>query len=368
MAKKPVVRPTGLSEAMSAIQKDFGTGAVVRMGDAPTESIDVIPTGVASLDVALGRGGLPRGRIIEIYGPESSGKTTVSLLATASAQKSGGTVAFVDVEHALDPEYAATLGVNVDDLIFAQPNSAEQALSIAERLIASEEVSLVVVDSVAALVPQPELDGEMGDAHVGLQARLMSQALRKMAGIAKASNTAVIFINQLREKVGVLYGSPEITSGGKALKFYASVRIDVRSQEPITEKSQRIGEMKRFKIVKNKVAPPFKEAFARNIYGEGIDTVLALVEEAGRQGVIEKAGGWYKYQGESMRGAEIAELIRTDEKFKQELYDQTMNAFFERKKAEQAEREAKRKKGAEEEVPEGVDPETGEITDEAEWD
>jgi len=285
-----------LEMAISGIEKSFGKGAVMRLGDTQKMNVEVIPTGCLHLDFALGVGGLPKGRIIEIYGPESSGKTTVALHSIAEAQRMGGTAAFIDAEHALDPVYAHKLGIDIENLYVAQPDSGEQALEICEALLRSGAIDIVVVDSVAALVPRQELEGEMGDSHVGLQARLMSQALRKLAGIVSKTNAVVIFINQLREKVGVMYGNPEVTTGGKALKFYASVRIDIRKSEPIKNGSEIIGNRTKIKIVKNKVAPPFRTCTVDMLYGEGISRAGCLLDLASERGLLEKSGSWYSYK------------------------------------------------------------------------
>ena len=281
--------------ALLQIEKSYGKGAVMKLGDKQHLSVDALPTGALSLDIALGIGGLPKGRIIEIYGPESSGKTTVALHIIAEAQKRGGEVAFIDAEHALDPVYAKNLGVKVDDLIVSQPDTGEQALEIAEMLVRSNAIDVIVIDSVAALVPKSEIDGDMGDSHVGLHARLMSQALRKLAGVINRTNTIAIFINQLREKVGVIYGNPEVTTGGRALKFYASVRMDIRKQELIKQGTDVIGVRTKAKVVKNKVAPPFKEAEFDIMYGEGISKEGCLVDVGVACGVLEKSGAWYNY-------------------------------------------------------------------------
>ncbi len=299
-----------LELALSKIEKDFGTGAVMRMGDKPRNEIEAIPTGSISLDIALGIGGLPRGRIIEIYGPESSGKTTVALHVAAQVQKRGGEAAFIDAEHALDPVYAAALGVNVDDLIVSQPDTGEQALEITEQLIRSGAIDVVVVDSVAALVPRAEIEGLMGDSHVGLQARLMSQALRKLAGIISKSNCTAIFINQLREKVGVMFGNPETTAGGRALKFYASVRLDVRRIEGLKSDGDVVGNRTRIKVVKNKVAPPFKEAEFDIMYGEGISREGDVLDCAVNLDIVKKSGSWFSYEGERLgQGRETVKKV-----------------------------------------------------------
>ncbi len=306
-------RGKALSVVMGQIEKQHGKGAVMRLGDDIRLPIEVIPTGSIALDVALGIGGLPRGRVVEIYGPESSGKTTVALHAVANAQKAGGIAAFIDAEHALDPDYAQKLGVDTDNLLVSQPDTGEQALEIADMLIRSGAIDVIVIDSVAALVPRAEIEGEMGDSHVGLQARLMSQALRKITGALNNTGTTAIFINQLREKIGVMFGSPETTTGGKALKFYASIRLDVRRIETLKDGGDAVGNRTRVKVVKNKIAPPFKQAEFDIIYGQGISREGGLIDVGVDQGFVRKAGAWYTYDGDQLgQGKENARQFLKD--------------------------------------------------------
>lgn len=302
-----------LDQALGQIEKQFGKGSIMRLGEASARmAVDVISTGALALDIALGVGGVPRGRVIEIYGPESSGKTTVALHIVAEAQKTGGVAAFIDAEHALDPVYARALGVNIDDLLVAQPDTGEQALEICEALVRSGAVDVVVVDSVAALVPRAEIEGEMGDSHVGLHARLMSQALRKLTGAISKSHTCVVFINQIREKVGVMFGSPETTTGGRALKFYATIRLDVRRIDSLKQGQEVVGNKTRVKVVKNKVAPPFKQAEFDIMYGEGISREGSIVDIGTQTNIINKSGAWYSYNGERLgQGREnVKEFLR----------------------------------------------------------
>ncbi len=296
----PADREKALESALAQIDRQFGKGSVMRLGSDERAPVEIIPTGSIALDVALGVGGLPRGRIIEIYGPEASGKTTLTLHAIANVQRAGGIAAFVDAEHALDPEYAKKLGVDIDQLLVSQPDTGEQALEIADMLIRSGAIDLVVIDSVAALVPRAEIEGEMGDSHVGLQARLMSQALRKLTGGLNQTKTTAIFINQLREKIGVFFGSPETTAGGKALKFYASVRLDIRRIETLKDGSEAVGNRTRVKVVKNKMAPPFKQAEFDILYGIGISREGSLIDFGVEHGIVKKSGAWYTYDGEQL--------------------------------------------------------------------
>ena len=310
-----------LDQVLADIEKQFGKGSVMKLGDNEKREIDVIPTGSIPLDLALGIGGYPKGRIIEIYGPESSGKTTFALHAIAEAQKLGGRVAFIDAENSLDPQYAKSLGVNIDELLLSQPDNGEQALEICEALVRSGAISVIVIDSVAALVPQAEIEGEMGDSHVGLQARLMSQALRKLAGIINKTNTVAIFINQLREKVGVVFGNPEVTPGGRALKFYSSVRLEIRRGEQIKQGNDIAGNKTNIKVVKNKMAPPFKTCTVDIMYGEGVSHAGELVDLATEIGILEKSGAWYSYNGEKIgQGKEnVKELLKKNTKLQDEI-------------------------------------------------
>ena len=310
-----------LDQVMAEIEKQFGKGAVMKLGDENRREIDTVSTGSLSLDIALGIGGYPKGRIIEIYGPESSGKTTFALHAIAEAQKAGGKAAFIDAEHSLDPQYAAKLGVNISELILSQPDNGEQALEIAEALVRSGAIAIVVIDSVAALVPQAEIEGEMGDSHVGLQARLMSQALRKLSGVINKTNTTAIFINQLREKVGVMFGSPETTPGGRALKFYSSIRLDIRRSEQIKLGTDIVGNKTTVKVVKNKMAPPFKVCSVDIMYGEGVSLEGELVDLASEANIIDKSGAWYSYNGEKIgQGKEnVKEFLKNNNELKLEL-------------------------------------------------
>ena len=339
-------RGKALEAALAQIEKQHGKGSVMKLGDKTLQPMEVIPTGSIALDIALGIGGLPRGRIVEIYGPESSGKTTLALHAIASAQKEGGICAFIDAEHALDPEYAHKLGVNTDELLVSQPDNGEQALEIADTLVRSGALELVVIDSVAALTPRAEIEGEMGDSHVGLQARLMSQALRKMTGALSTANTTCIFINQLREKIGVMFGSPETTTGGRALKFYSSVRLDVRRIEGLKDGSETVGNRTRVKVVKNKVAPPFKQAEFDILYGEGISREGGLIDLGVDQGIIRKAGSWFTYEGEQLgQGKENARgFLKSHPEMADEIEKKILTVY-----------------GIGEKVPEGVDPVTGEV-------
>ena len=318
-----------LNQALGKIEKEFGKGSVMKLGEATSMAIDVISTGSIGLDIAVGIGGLPKGRIIEVYGPESSGKTTVALHTVAEAQKQGGIAAFIDAEHALDPVYAKALGVDIDNLIISQPDTGEQALEIAEALIRSGAIDIIVVDSVAALVPRAEIEGEMGDSHVGLQARLMSQALRKLTGSIKKSNCVAIFINQLREKVGIMFGNPETTTGGRALKFYSSVRLDVRKIDTIKQGDKVLGSRTRVKVVKNKVAPPFKQAEFDIMYGEGISKVGDLLDIATEIDIIKKSGAWYSYNETRLgQGRENVKKFLMDNKDLMEEVDKKVRDYY----------------------------------------
>ena len=321
MAKASNKPDDTLSKVLQDIEKQFGKGSVMKLGDQAHREIDVISSGSLMLDRSLGIGGYPKGRIIEIYGPESSGKTTFALHAIAEAQKAGGKAAFIDAEHALDPQYAAKIGVDIDDLLLSQPDNGEQALEICEALVRSGAISIIVIDSVASLVPQAEIEGEMGDAHVGLQARLMSQALRKLSGVISKTNTIAIFINQLREKVGVMFGNPETTPGGRALKFYSSVRLEIRKGEQIKLGTDVVGSKANVKVVKNKMAPPFKNCSLDVMYGEGISKNGEIIDMATEAGIIEKSGAWYAYHGEKLgQGKEnVKELLKNNQELREEL-------------------------------------------------
>lgn len=319
-----------LEQVLADIEKQFGKGAIMKLGEKGVRNIDVVSSGSLALDQALGVGGYPKGRIIEIFGPESSGKTTIALHAIAEVQKAGGRAAFIDAEHALDPVYAKKLGVDTDELLLSQPDTGEQALEIVEALVRSEAMSIIVIDSVAALVPQAEIEGEMGDSHVGLQARLMSQALRKLGGIVNKTNTICIFINQLREKVGVMFGNPETTPGGRALKFYSTVRLDVRRAEQIKVGSDVLGNKTIIKVVKNKVAPPFKTAEVEIMYGEGISKTGEIIDIASNLGILDKSGAWYSYKGEKIgQGKENAKLVlKNNPALYKEIEDKVRNHLF----------------------------------------
>ena len=342
-------RKAALDTALAQVEKSFGKGSAMRLGDQPEQNVEVIPTGSLALDMALGIGGLPKGRIVEIYGPESSGKTTLALHVVANAQKKGGVAAYIDAEHALDPAYARKLGVDTDSLIVSQPDNGEQALEIADMLIRSGALDVIVIDSVAALVPKAEIEGEMGDSHVGLQARLMSQALRKMTGALAQAGTTAIFINQLREKIGVFFGNPETTTGGKALKFYASVRLDIRRIQTLKNGDEAVGNRTRVKVVKNKMAPPFKSAEFDMLYGEGISREGSLIDMGVDAGIIRKAGAWFTYESDQLgQGKENARNFLKN------------NADV----ADEIERRIRLHLGVDknqDEVPEGINPETGEV-------
>ena len=319
-----------LEDAFKTIEKQFGKGSIMRLGDKANEACEVISTGSISLDMALGVGGYPKGRIIEIYGPESSGKTTFALHAIAEAQKEGGIAAFIDAEHALDPRYAYALGVDVDNLIVSQPDTGEQALEICDHLIRSGAIAIIVVDSVAALVPKVEIDGDMGDSHIGLQARLMSHAMRKLSGAISKTNCIAIFINQIREKVGVMFGNPETTSGGRALKFYSTIRLDIRRVEQIKQGDQAIGNLTRIKVVKNKVAPPFKTCDIDLIYGKGVSKEAELLDLGVKYDIVDKSGSWFSYEGEKLgQGREnVKEYLRNNPNLCEEIHTKIKNKYF----------------------------------------
>ena len=329
---KEIDKSKQLEAALGQIERQFGTGTVMRMGDKKLEKIPAIPTGSLGLDLALGIGGLPRGRVVEIYGPESSGKTTLTLEVIAQCQKLGGTAAFIDAEHALDPIYAEKLGVNVEELLISQPDTGEQALEVADIMVHSGGIEILVIDSVAALVPKAEIEGEMGDSHIGLQARLMSQALRKITGNVKRSNTLVIFINQIRYKIGVMFGSPETTSGGNALKFYASVRLDIRRIGTVKEGDEVVGNETRVKVVKNKCAPPFKQAEFQIIYNKGINRLGELLDRGSDLGILEKSGSWYSLEGEKIgQGkANAAEFLQENPKIAEKIEKQILETLAEK--------------------------------------
>ena len=330
MEKKGKEKDNTLEQVLLDIEKQFGKGAIMKLGEGGVKNIDVVSSGSIALDVALGVGGYPKGRIIEIFGPESSGKTTIALHAIAEVQKLGGRAAFIDAEHALDPIYAKNLGVDIDNLLLSQPDTGEQALEICEALVRSEAISIIVIDSVAALVPQAEIEGEMGDSHVGLQARLMSQALRKLSGTINKTNTICIFINQLREKVGVMFGNPETTPGGRALKFYSSVRLDVRRAEQIKVGNEVLGNKTVIKVVKNKVAPPFRTAEVEIMYGEGVSREGELVDLASNVDIINKSGAWFSYKGERIgQGKENVKLVlKNNPELCKEIYDKVREHYF----------------------------------------
>ena len=319
-----------LNEALAQIEKEFGKGTVMKMGDREVADIPTISTGSLGLDIALGIGGLPTGRVVEIFGPESSGKTTLTLQVIAECQKAGGTAAFIDAEHALDPNYAEKLGVNVDELLLSQPDTGEQALEVTDRLVKSGSVDLIVIDSVAALTPRAEIEGDMGDHHVGLQARLMSQALRKITGNIQRSNATVLFVNQIRMKIGVMFGSPETTTGGNALKFYSSVRLDIRRIGAVKEGEEVVGNETRVKVVKNKVAPPFKQAEFQIMYGEGINTEGEIIELGQKLELVEKSGSWYSHNGEKIGQGKInaSKFLRENKKIRTNLVQQIRKAYI----------------------------------------
>ena len=327
--EKEINKDKALEQVLSDIEKQFGKGSIMKLGDNTHMKVDVCSSGCLSLDIALGVGGYPRGRIIEIYGPESSGKTTFALQAIAEQQKKGGRAAFIDAEHALDPEYAKRLGVNINELLLSQPDTGEQALEICEALVRSEAVSIIVIDSVAALVPQAEIDGDMGDSHVGLQARLMSQALRKLNGTISKTNTTVIFINQIREKVGVMFGNPETTTGGRALKFYASVRVEIRRSEQLKMGDGVVGNRTTVKVVKNKVAPPFKNCSVDIMYGEGVSREGEIVDLASDAGIMQKTGAWYAYNGEKLgQGKENVKLLLKEQVELKEEIEEKVREYY----------------------------------------
>lgn len=346
--KKNNDKKTALESALKQIEKQFGQGAIMRLGENSALKVDAISTGSLTLDLATGIGGLPKGRIIEIYGPESSGKTTLALHCVAEAQKQGGEAAFIDAEHALDPTYAKALGVDVDSLLVAQPDNGEQALEITEQLVRSGAIDIIVVDSVAALVPRSEIEGDMGDSHVGLHARLMSQALRKLTGAINKSNCIIIFINQLREKVGVIYGNPEVTTGGRALKFYSSMRIDVRKIEQLKAPGNEfVGSRTRAKIVKNKVAPPFKSAEFDIMYGTGIDRIGEITDMAVMLGIVNKSGSWFSYGEHRFQGKDkLKDLIKSDTELQKELEKQIKEALAKSDAQEKIENAEKQEKAA----------------------
>ncbi len=335
-----------LDQVLKDIEKQFGKGSVMKLGDNEQQEIDVIPSGSLALDIALGIGGYPKGRIVEIYGPESSGKTTFALHAIAEAQKLGGTVAFIDAEHSLDPQYASKLGVNINELLLSQPDNGEQALEICEALVRSGAISTIVIDSVAALVPKAEIEGEMGDSHMGLQARLMSQALRKLSGVINKTNTTAIFINQLREKVGIVFGNPEVTPGGRALKFYSSIRLEIRRAEQIKQGTEIIGNKTNLKVVKNKMAPPFKTCSVDIMYGQGVSVEGEIVDLASDANIIEKSGAWYSYKGEKLgQGKEnVKELLKNDINLKNELEQKVREYYNVNKTKAKLEKDEKNKK------------------------
>ncbi|MCH3954951.1 MAG: recombinase RecA [Eubacterium sp.] len=366
MAKKAAAdgREKALDEALKKIQKQFGQGAIMKMGDAAGMNIETISTGSISLDLATGVGGVPRGRIIEIYGPESSGKTTLALHIVAEAQKAGGKAAFIDAEHALDPVYAKNLGVQIDELLVSQPDTGEQGLEICDMLASSGAIDVIVVDSVAALVPKAEIQGEMGDSHVGLQARLMSQALRKLTGTVNKSNTCVVFINQLREKVGVMFGSPETTTGGRALKFYSTMRFDVRRIETIKQGDQMLGNRTRVKIVKNKVAPPFKKAEFDIMYGKGISRSGDILDCAVDADIVKKAGSWYSYNGE--RIGQGRENVKKYLEEHTDLMDEIQQKLMEQLKTPEEELNGEKTEAQNPDGPQASPAETGDAADDAE--